>query len=79
MAKADMLCSTARLVLNHGDTDSAVNRAYYAMFDAARAAFLVSDVQGTRTHDGMIRMFALHLVKNGPLLNENVKALNRAY
>ncbi|WP_449370210.1 HEPN domain-containing protein [Thiomonas sp.] len=42
MAKADMACSSARVLLDLGDVDGAANRAYYAMFDAARAALLAS-------------------------------------
>ena len=40
MAEAETACSSARLILEHGDAASAVNRAYYAMFHAARAALL---------------------------------------
>ena len=79
MAKAYSLCSTARLVLDHGDTDSAVNRAYYAMFHAARAALLLSGVSNTRTHSGLIRMFGLHLIENGTLASEFGEALSRAH
>lgn len=42
MAKADIACSSARALLDIGDVDCAANRAYYAMFDAARAALLAS-------------------------------------
>jgi len=42
MVKADQACVSARTLLNLGDVDGAVNRAYYAMFTAARAALLVS-------------------------------------
>ncbi|OHC67239.1 MAG: hypothetical protein A2045_15515 [Rhodocyclales bacterium GWA2_65_20] len=39
--KAARAAVSARLLLNAGDVDGACNRAYYAMFDAARAALLV--------------------------------------
>lgn len=42
MAKAETACSSARVLLELGDVDGASNRAYYAMFDAARAALLAS-------------------------------------
>lgn len=42
MAKADTACSSARALLDLGDVDGAANRAYYAMYDAARAALLAS-------------------------------------
>ncbi len=34
--KASKAVASAKLLLNAGDTDGACNRAYYAMFDAAR-------------------------------------------
>lgn len=82
MAKAKRACASARLLLNAGDVDGASNRAYYAMFDAARAALLAANAPVPadigRTHGGLISAFALHLVKNGPVSNELGKALNRA-
>ncbi len=38
MAKANQALASAKLLLDTGDADGACNRAYYAMFDAARAA-----------------------------------------
>ena len=43
MQKADRALASARLLLDAGDTDGACNRAYYAMFDAARAALSGED------------------------------------
>ncbi|WP_204848259.1 HEPN domain-containing protein [Rhodopila globiformis] len=40
MAKAARAAESARALLDRGDADGACNRAYYAMFDAARAALL---------------------------------------
>ncbi|OIQ93998.1 hypothetical protein GALL_240040 [mine drainage metagenome] len=37
MAKAAQAVESARALLARGDADGACNRAYYAMFDAARA------------------------------------------
>lgn len=42
MAKAIQASASAKILLNNGDTDGACNRAYYAMFDAARAALLAT-------------------------------------
>ena len=42
MKKAVRACASARVLLDLGDVDGACNRAYYAMFDAARAALLRS-------------------------------------
>jgi uncharacterized protein (UPF0332 family) len=82
MSKAVRAAESARLLLEAGDRDGACNRAYYAMFDAARAALLVSGapvaVEVTRTHGGLISAFSLHLVKTGKIDVEQGRALNRA-
>ena len=74
MAKADTACSSARALLDLGDVDGAANRAYYAMFDAARAALLVSGAQVApdigRTHSGLIGAFGKFLVRNGAVPKE---------
>lgn len=83
MAKADTACSSARALLDLGDVDGAANRAYYAMFDAARAALLASGAPVEpdigRTHSGLIGAFGNFLVKNGPVSKEVGRLLNRAH
>lgn len=83
MAKANTACSSARALLNLGDVDGAANRAYYAMFDAARAALLASGAPVEpdigRTHSGLIGAFGNFLVKNGPVSKEVGRLLNRAH
>jgi uncharacterized protein (UPF0332 family) len=65
MAKARQAAVSARVLLDTGDADGACNRAYYAMFDAARAALLASgapvEPEIARTHSGLISAFSLHL------------------
>lgn len=82
MDKALRAAASARLLLDAGDVDGACNRAYYAMFDAARAALLWSGGQVSptvaKTHSGLIAAFSLHLVKTGRLSVELGKTLNRA-
>lgn len=83
MAKADRAATSARLLLKSGDMDGAANRAYYAMFDAARAALLASgapvDSDVAKTHSGLISAFGIHLVKNGPVSKDVGKILNRGH
>ena len=83
MAKAGTACSSARALFELGDLDGAANRAYYAMFDAARAALLVSGESDEpdlgRTHSGLIGTFGRCLVKNGPVPKEVGRLLNRAH
>jgi uncharacterized protein (UPF0332 family) len=81
LGKASRAISSARLLLNAGDVDGACNRAYYAMFDAARARLIESGAPVTpesiKTHSGLIGMFSLHLVKPGVVSTELGKSLNR--
>ncbi|NTG47072.1 HEPN domain-containing protein [Agrobacterium rhizogenes] len=82
MAKADQACKSARALLELSDADGACNRAYYAMFDAARAALFASgnlvkqDIG--KTHRGLINAFSEHLIKNGPISKELGRLLKRA-
>ncbi|MHB0981639.1 MAG: HEPN domain-containing protein [Thermoleophilia bacterium] len=82
MDKASRAIASAELLLDAGDVDGACNRAYYAMFDAARAALIWSgapvDLTVAKTHSGLISAFSLHVVKTGLLPVEFGKALNRA-
>lgn len=82
LAKAVRASSSAALLLADGDINGACNRAYYAMFDAARAALLTAgtpvDPNIVRTHNGAIAAFGLHLVKSGLVQREWGRTLNRA-
>jgi uncharacterized protein (UPF0332 family) len=79
--KASRAAASARLLLDAGDVDGACNRAYYAMFDAARAALIRSGAsvvpEVVKTHGGLISAFSMHLVKTGRVPTELGKALNR--
>jgi uncharacterized protein (UPF0332 family) len=82
MAKAVRACASARVLFELGDVDGACNRAYYAMFDSARAALLVSNAPLPpdigKTHGGLITAFSQHLVKKGPIPKETGRLLKRA-
>lgn len=81
MDKAARAVTSAKLLLDAGDVDGACNRAYYAMFDAAKAALIGSGVSVeptvAKTHSGLIAAFSLHWVKAGRFPVELGKALNR--
>ena len=81
MTKAERAATSAKILLNTGDLDGACDRAYYAMFNAARAALIASDSQVqedvARTHGGLIAAFSLHLVKTGLVPVEYGRALNK--
>lgn len=82
MTKADRACQSARALLDLGDVDGACNRAYYAMFDAARAALLASGAPVKpdigKSHNGLINAFSDHLIKNGPVDKDMGRLLKRA-
>jgi uncharacterized protein (UPF0332 family) len=79
--KASVAVVSSELLLKSGDFDGACNRAYYAMFDAARAVLLVTgvvnDLASIKTHNGLISAFSLHLVKTGLVSVELGKAINK--
>ncbi len=79
--KARVAAHSAQLLLDAGDADGACNRAYYAMFDAARGALLgsgaVPNVLEIKTHAGLIAMFSLHMVKTGLVDIDASKHLNQ--
>lgn len=78
MAKAVQAAASARVLLDTGDADGACNRAYYAMFDAARAALLASGWEIGKTHKGVLNAFSDRLVKNGPVPKEMGRLLKLA-
>jgi uncharacterized protein (UPF0332 family) len=81
MAKAKRALASAHKLLQDNDSDGACNRAYYAMFDAARAALITSKApvppEIAKTHSGLIAAFSLHLVKPGLFPLELGKAFNK--
>jgi uncharacterized protein (UPF0332 family) len=82
MAKAQRALASAHTLLQDNDSDGACNRAYYAMFDAARAALIASKApvppEIAKTHSGLIAAFSLHLVKPGLFPVELGKSFNKA-
>jgi uncharacterized protein (UPF0332 family) len=82
MVKAENALASANLLSDAGDIDGACNRAYYAMFDAAKAVLLATvptiDPQIGKTHNGLISAFGLHMVKTGLVSVDLGRALNRA-
>lgn len=66
--KATQSLRSAELLLGAEDFDGAVNRAYYACYDAARGTLesvAGIDTREVKTHAGLIRLFNLQIVKAG--------------
>jgi len=74
--KSQRALKVARLALDAGDSDSAVNRSYYAMLNVAQAALLsagVAEDKLPRTDNGVSEAFRLHAVQSG-LINRQLAA-----
>jgi uncharacterized protein (UPF0332 family) len=82
MRKAQSALAAARLLVKAQNADSACNRAYYAMFDAAHAALFALGSEGLtrpiKTHHGLVAKFGQEVVLAGHLPAEYGEFLNRA-
>jgi uncharacterized protein (UPF0332 family) len=68
LEKAVQSLRTAEANLAACDSDAACNRAYYAMYYAARAALIAADFQQlamAKTHSGLISAFNEKMIKTG--------------
>jgi uncharacterized protein len=67
--RSHVALSSAKALLDLGDFVGAANRAYYAVFYAARAAVeatsSIDPVEEIKTHHGLRRVFELYVVKPG--------------
>lgn len=73
--RAARYLDSAELLLEDGDRESCVSRAYYAMFFAAEAALLEEGIE-TSTHRGVITTFGQRFVQDGPLPGEMGRLLS---
>jgi uncharacterized protein (UPF0332 family) len=78
MEKAAQALASAKVLLATGDADGSCNRAYYAMFDAARAALMASGFEVGKTHKGILNAFSDRLIKNGSIPRETGRLLKHA-
>ena len=79
LAKARESPESAHAHLEAGRLNGASNRAYYAMFHAARAALEARGAAtGGQRHGAVIRRFGLTFIKNGPLGGAHGRNLNKA-
>ena len=64
LEKSQKKLQVAQKLLQEGDLDDAVSRAYYCVFHAAQAVLLTEGLSAG-THQGLVNLFGLHLVKTG--------------
>jgi uncharacterized protein (UPF0332 family) len=78
--KAEEAANAARMLIAAGSVDAAVNRAYYAMFDLAKAVLKEIDPKlvDAKTHATILRRFSEHVVKPGIVDVEAGRILTRA-
>ncbi len=62
LEKAADCLESAAFNLENGFLDAAVNRSYYAIFDAVTALLLLKDIT-VKSHSGAIQQFSLHFIK----------------
>lgn len=80
--KALDAAESARLLAREGHNNGAANRAYYAMFHAARALLDVGtdiDVAAVRRHSAVLSLFSQHAVKTGLVPPHLNAGLNEAF
>jgi uncharacterized protein (UPF0332 family) len=75
--KARQALAGAELLLENGSVEAAINRGYYAAFQAARAALLTKD-ESPNTHSGVIRRFGYHFVRSGQVSDDVGDVLSTA-
>lgn len=78
LARAARYLDSADLLLAHGDVESSVSRAYYAMFFAAEAALMTKQLAFS-SHKGVISAFGEQFVRTGELPASMGRDLSRAH
>jgi uncharacterized protein (UPF0332 family) len=79
--KSHRALRSARIILDDGDFDGAANRAYYGMFNIARAVLLTAGVPEDglpATHQELVAAFRQYAVQSGQIDRELAGALSRA-
>lgn len=79
LGKAERAVASAKALIDLGDTDGACSRAYYAMFDAARAALATRGhaPESVKTHGAVHSAFAMEFVKSGLIPREIGRTLGQ--
>lgn len=76
LAKSRRALGEAEFIVKNGFADAALNRAYYCVFHAARAALVSRGVQ-PKTHRGVNDRFNADLVEPGLIESEYLSILGR--
>ena len=76
---ATEMLSDAKLMLESDSYRSAVDRAYYAMFHAARAALHTESAVLPKSHAGLRNLFGQHFLVSGKLSKDLGQWLGQAF
>jgi len=76
--RAKKYLKSSKTLLNEGDYESSVSRAYYAMFYSAEATLLTKNLSFS-SHGGVISSFGEHFVKTDIFPRDMGRELNRAF
>lgn len=77
LEKASACVDSAKLLAERGDHGGAINRAFYAMHNAATAA-LSKEGAEPKTHSGLISEFSQRFVQTGRIPGDLGRAFNEA-
>jgi hypothetical protein len=75
ITRARRTLADAQALLARGSTASAINRAYYAAFYAARALLATSGLDSSK-HSGVLALFDRHFVLGSLIAREHGRALH---
>jgi len=77
LEKAEERLEAAKYLLDGAYYEDAVSRAYYSMYYAARAILTLKNIE-PKTHDGVLSLFGLHVIKESDFEEYYGKALRFA-
>ncbi|MBI3399658.1 MAG: HEPN domain-containing protein [Deltaproteobacteria bacterium] len=78
LARSDRYVKSAKILIEDEDYESAVSRAYYAMFYVVEALLLTKEMSFS-SHKAVISAFGEQFVKTGILKKDFSKVLTRAF
>ena len=77
LEKAEEKLDAAEYLLNGRFYEDAISRAYYSMYYTAKAILTLKNIE-TKTHEGVLSMFGLHVIKENSVEEYYGKALKFA-
>ncbi|MEP7168324.1 MAG: HEPN domain-containing protein [Bacteroidota bacterium] len=78
IAKSHDTLNDAKIIIEHGSLNTAVNRIYYASFYSVNALFLKRNITA-KTHEGVRQMLGLHFIKTKILPIDSGKFFTTIY